>query len=205
MWLEPLLGWIRFDVQNLILNERIRMELLLGMRKEKLRHVGEDVFGAADRQPAQHVGCHSAGAAADLQDPHRATFREAFQCVPDGLLRKHVVYAVCRRVLIEVLGHRGRALWEDELKRIDGATQNLGQLLAAVANERELRQVAGETTPHRLPDLLWIRRFRDAAHYPSIIGVLEHAALRQYFEQPAEDTSLFGDDAELVRQRVRRE
>ena len=71
MRLRSLLDRITLDIERPVLHERIAGELVLSVRGEPWRDVGEHVFGAVLRQHRKNEAGRPAGASAYLQDPQR--------------------------------------------------------------------------------------------------------------------------------------
>jgi hypothetical protein len=96
MRVEALLERIALDIERPGLRERKAGELVLRMRGEAGRDVGEHVFGAMLRQSGKHEAGHAPGSAADLQNPQRPAFRQTPADLGERLLHEKIVEAEAR-------------------------------------------------------------------------------------------------------------
>ena len=103
MRFEFLFDRITLDIERPALHERVAGELVLSVRREPWRDVGEHIFGAMFRQHRKDEAGRPAGSTADLQNPQRPALRRSSSDFDDRLLRQQVVQAKGRRILIEDL------------------------------------------------------------------------------------------------------
>ena len=88
MRIEPLLDRITVDVERPALNEWILGKLVLRVRREVRRCVGEHIFGAMLRQNGKDEAGGPAGSSADLKNSQRLSLRQASHDLDDRLLQQ---------------------------------------------------------------------------------------------------------------------
>jgi hypothetical protein len=90
-----------FDVEELIADEGVRGELLLGLSDEQGRDVGKDIFGLIRGQGGQDEGSSASGSGTDFEDSEGPVVRQTSAGLEDGFLQERVGIAGSRGVLIK--------------------------------------------------------------------------------------------------------
>ena len=153
MRIEPLLERVALDIEGPALHERKTSELVLRVRDVKRGETSVNTYS---------VQCSGRTGRTKLVmppvPPPISRIRSAFpfgtvgRSRPTAFCTSILLSAEARQVLIESLRARQRPFREDEVQRINLASQHRRQVLAAQSQQHQLGLAVRELVPYRLPE-----------------------------------------------------